>query len=313
MVGFAVIDVEGTSLTHEDRELIQHPGVAGIILFARNYQNREQLRALTADISKTRDSLFIAVDQEGGRVQRFIDGFTRLPSMSYWGECYKKNPEETKTELKNMTQIMVRELQDVGVQVSLLPVLDVDQGLSKVIGERSFGSDPKEVVELAEVVIDTMHAAGMPTTGKHFPGHGGVAADSHKDLPIDQRERQMIDDCDLIPFVKLSSKLDAVMPAHVIYKAFDPHPASFSPYWLQEILRKRLKFNGIVISDDLTMQGAAAMGDYPTRAKKALMAGCDLLSVCNNRQGAIAVLEALRNYREPSSEQRLAAFIRKIR
>jgi len=312
MVGFAIIDVEGSSLTEEERELIQHPSVAGIILFAKNYKNREQLIALTEDISEVRSNLFIAVDQEGGRVQRFINGFTRLPSMRYWGKLYEKNPDETKAQLKKITQTMVKELREVGIHMSLLPVLDVDHGISTIIGERSFGQDPKLVAELAEVVIDAMHALGMPTTGKHFPGHGGVAADSHKSLPYDYRQKQAIDDCDLMPFFELSAKLDAVMPAHVIYKAFDPNPAGFSPFWLEEILRKRMKFNGVVISDDLTMQGAAVMGDYPTRAKKALMAGCDLISICNNREGAMAVLDTLQNHHNPSSQERVEAFIRKM-
>lgn len=312
MQRFAIVNVEGCALTNEDRELIQHPGVAGIILFARNYENHAQLRALTADINKTRDSLFITVDQEGGRVQRFLDGFTRLPSMQHWGELYQKNPHDAQTQLQTITHTMVSELKAVGVHMSLVPVLDVDQGISAVIGERSFGSNPQQVVALAKTVIATMHAAGMPTLGKHFPGHGGVAADSHQDLPIDQRDRQTINKCDLMPFIQLSARLDAVMPAHVIYNAFDPNPASFSPYWLNVVLRQQLQFNGVVISDDLTMQGAAAMGSYPERAQKALAAGCDLVMVCNNRDGATAVLDTLQNHQNPASKQRVATFIRKM-
>lgn len=312
MAGFAIVDLEGLTLSSEDCEFIQHPDVAGVILFARNYENRDQLRALTANITRARDSLFIAVDQEGGRVQRFLDGFTRLPSMRHWGKLYQKKPDETKSELQRMTQIMVNELHDVGIHLTLAPVLDVDQGINEVIGERSFGSNPKEVVALAEIVIDTMRATGMPTTGKHFPGHGGVVTDSHKDLPVDARDRQTIAHSDLLPFIKLHNKLDAVMPAHIIYKSFDENPASFSPFWLNEILRKQLQFEGIIISDDLTMQGAATMGSYPDRARKALAAGCDLISVCNNRRGAIAILDALQGYHNSSSERRVETFVQKM-
>lgn len=310
--GFILADIEGAILSQEDRELLVHPAVAGVILFARNYQNPPQLKALTAEIGKIRDSLLIMVDQEGGRVQRFQKGFTSLPSMHHWGERYREDPDRAKEELRNTIHTMAKELQSVGVPISLIPVLDVDHGLSEVIGERSFGDDPKLVVALAQVAIDSMHQARMPSIGKHFPGHGGVKADSHKALPVDNRSRQAISESDLYPFMKLSKKLNAVMPAHVVYSEFDDQPAGFSSYWLKDVLRDELKFSGLVISDDLTMTGAAGMGDYPTRASKALSAGCDLVSICNNRSGVKCVLEKMGGYRNPTSQARLKKFINSI-
>lgn len=313
MSGFMLVDIEGDTLTTEDRELLQHPAVAGIILFSRNYQNPKQLLALTSAIKKIRETpLLILVDQEGGRVQRFKEGFTQLPSMQYWGECYERDPDQVEQALRQTIHTLIKELKAVGIPISLMPVLDVDHGVSKVIGERSFANDPNIVIKLAKLVIDSMHELGMPATGKHFPGHGGVAVDSHMALPIDQRSRETIIECDLRPFAALIHCLDAIMPAHVVYKAFDDKPAAFSPYWLQQVLRKELKFNGLIMSDDLTMQGAAEMGDYPARAKKALLAGCDLISVCNNRSGVEVVLQKMGEYHSSSSQQNLKNFIRKI-
>ena len=206
-------------------------------------------------------------------------------------------------------------MQGLGINFNYTPVVDLNVNpASPAIGaiERSFSADPTIVVQHAEAVIKAHHNKGIVCSIKHFPGHGGVAADSHQDLPIDQRDRQTINKCDLMPFIQLSARLDAVMPAHVIYNAFDPNPASFSPYWLNVVLRQQLQFNGVVISDDLTMQGAAAMGSYPERAQKALAAGCDLVMVCNNRDGATAVLDTLQNHQNPASKQRVATFIRKM-
>ena len=309
-MGFVIVDLQGLELTSEERDFLRHPHVAGVIIFTRNYESPDQLRALTKAITNTRESLLIVVDQEGGRVQRFRDGFTTLPSMQYWGDYFQKKPEEAKKLLRKTIHTMVQELQSVGIHASLVPVLDVDQGMSEVIGERSFGGNPKQVLQLAEVVIDAMHANGMPATGKHYPGHGAVAADSHQQLPIDYRDREIIFSVDLLPFVRLSRKLDAVMPAHVIYEACDTDPASFSSYWLQAVLRQQIHFQGVVISDDLSMAGAAAMGNYSERAEKALRAGCDLIPVCNNHQGLADVLDHMKIRPDSLSQRRVEIFVR---
>ncbi|WP_264769909.1 beta-N-acetylhexosaminidase [Coxiella burnetii] len=308
-MGFAIIDLEGVALSPQERELLQHPQVAGVILFTRNYENPSQLRSLIQTIKKIRP-LFVAVDQEGGRVQRFHRGFTDLPSMRYFGECYQHDPLQARKHLENALKTLVHELKEVGIDVNMTPVLDIDQGKNEIIGERSFSGDPRVVEALGSVVIDTLHANRMPAVAKHFPGHGGVTADSHQALPIDERDPEAILQCDWIPFSALSSRLDAIMPTHIIYPAFDEKPATFSRYWLQDMLRQRLNFRGVIISDDLTMQGAAVIGDYPTRAAQALEAGCDLLTICNSREGVIAILDSLLHYRNPESQQRLLSFSR---
>ncbi|WP_267256745.1 beta-N-acetylhexosaminidase [Coxiella endosymbiont of Ornithodoros maritimus] len=306
-MGFAIIDLEDAALSPQERELLQHPQVAGVILFTRNYENPSQLRSLIQSIKKIRP-LFVAVDQEGGRVQRFHQGFTDLPSMRYFGERYRRDPVQTRKQLKNMLKTAIHELKEVGMDVNMTPILDVDQGKNEIIDERSFSGDPRVVEALGSIVIDTLHAHQMPAVAKHFPGHGGVTADSHQALPIDERDPEAILQCDWLPFSGLSSRLDAIMPAHIIYPAFDEKPATFSRYWLQDMLRKRINFQRVIISDDLTMQGAAVIGDYPTRAAQALEAGCDLLTICNSREGVIAILDNLLHYRNSESQQRLQRF-----
>lgn len=308
-IGFILIDLEGPTLSAEERELLRHPSVAGIILFTRNYENPSQLRALTAEIKKCRPGLIIAADQEGGRVQRFRQGFTELPSMGHYGELFSKEPEAAKHELRQAIQLGANELKAAGVNVNLAPVLDIDQQRNTVIGARSFGHDPATVIILARVAIEALHAAGLPAVGKHFPGHGGVSGDSHQTLPQDERQKEEIRINELLPFVSLLSELDAVMPAHVVYKAFDDKPACFSRYWLTDVLRDELEFKGVVISDDLSMLGAAAMGSYADRASMAAEAGCDLLCVCNNRAGAITVIEAMSRYRNKPSLERIHQFV----
>ena len=306
-MGFAIIDLEDAALSPQECELLQHPQVAGVILFTRNYENPSQLRSLIQSIKKIRP-LFVAVDQEGGRVQRFHQGFTDLPSMRYFGECYRRDPLQARKQLENALKTTIHELKEVGIDVNMTPVLDVDQGKNEIIGERSFSGDPRVVEALGSVVIDTLHAHRMPAVAKHFPGHGGVIADSHQALAIDERDPEAILQWDWLPFLALSSRLDAIMPAHIIYPAFDKKPVTFSRYWLQDMLRKRLNFERVIISDDLSMQGAAVIGDYPTRAAQALEAGCDLLTICNSRKGVIAILDSFLHYRNPESQQRLQQF-----
>ncbi|WP_031435524.1 beta-N-acetylhexosaminidase [Methylomarinum vadi] len=286
-VGPIMIDIEGQSLSEYDREKIRHPNTGAIILFSRNYENPSQINELIADIRRSRPGdILIAVDQEGGRVQRFQEGFTRLPAAMH----YQLQPE-----LAEMAGwLMAMELLAVGVDFSFAPVLDVDCGISDIIGDRSFSRDWRLASRYAGNFRNGMRRAGMAATGKHFPGHGAVALDSHLTLPIDQRNLDDIRNNDLQPFKQLiADGLEAVMPAHVVYPAVDELPAGFSPIWVQQILRDELKFNGAVFSDDLSMAGAASVGDFPERARLAQQAGCDMLLVCNNPQAAEQVLESV--------------------
>lgn len=288
-----LIDIEGTQLSKEDCELIKHPATAGIVLFSRNYETPEQLAELTQSICQCKQQCLVAVDQEGGRVQRFVEGFTRLPSMRYWGERYKEDAELTKQELAETLHTMCTELDACGINFCLAPVLDLDHEVSEIIGERSFSADTDIVIDLASIVINILHSYKMPAIGKHFPGHGAVIADSHKELPIDLRESKQIFQQDIKPFAALANQLDAIMPAHVIYQQCDDLPATFSRYWLEDILRKQFGFKGLIISDDLSMQATTQFGGYAQRAKLALAAGCDIVTVCNNRLGASEILNAL--------------------
>lgn len=292
-LGALMLDLEGHTLTDAEQELIRHPHVGGIILFARNYQNVAQVRALVAAIRAIRPELILAVDQEGGRVQRFREGFVTLPPMKVFGDLFATDPDEARQRSYQCGWLMASEVLAVGVDISFAPILDVDCGISQVIGNRAFHADPQIAVKLLRDFIRGMHDAGMAATGKHFPGHGSVAADSHVALPVDERSWAEIEALDLVPFAALSRELQGVMPAHVIYSRIDPHPAGFSPFWLQDILRERLGFDGVIFSDDLSMEGAVATGSFSDRANAALDAGCDMVLVCNHRVGALEVLKAL--------------------
>jgi beta-N-acetylhexosaminidase len=288
-----MIDIEGTSLTPEDKKLLKNPKVGGIILFTRNYESPEQLINLTHEIHALRTPpLMIAVDHEGGRVQRFQEGFTKLPPMRELGELYDQNPQEALEKAANIGFTMGSELRAVGINCSFAPILDIDAGISAVIGNRSFHSDPEIIIKLAGALITGMKKAGLITVGKHFPGHGHVEADSHVAIPIDHRTLAEIQDKDILPFKQLIKMgLDGIMPAHVIYEKIDKNPAGFSSFWLQKILRQELGFNGIIFSDCLTMEGASPMGNMIERVEKAKQAGCDMMLICNNRPAAIEVIE----------------------
>lgn len=288
-----ILDISGVVLTAEDRELLTHPLVVGIILFTRNYQSCSQLVQLTNAIKTINPKLLIMVDQEGGRVQRFQEGFTTLKSMSWFGAQYKLMPQLAIKALQAQLNIMIDELYAVGVDMTLMPVLDVDIGISDIIGERSFGSESAVVIKLGQAVIQTLHERQMPVTAKHFPGHGGIAADTHKRLPVDDRDFDTLLKKDLLPFIALKDHIDFIMPAHIIYSKVDDRPAGFSPVWIRDILRKQIGYRGRVMTDDLSMVGAASIGDYAIRAEAAMDAGCDVLLVCNNRFGAIQVLETI--------------------
>jgi beta-N-acetylhexosaminidase len=288
-LGPVMIDIVGTGLTDLDRERLCHPLVGGIILFTRNYVSREQLTQLCADIHTLREPrLLIAVDHEGGRVQRFREGFTRLPAMRKLGELHALDAKAGLEAARAVGQVLAAELLACGVDFSFTPVLDLDYGHSTVIGDRSFGRDPTAVAGLANAVIEGLHAAGMKSCGKHFPGHGHVAADSHVAIPVDERSLAQLHE-DMAAFRQ--SRVDAVMPAHVIYPAVDARPAGFSPVWLT-ILREELGFDGVIFSDDLSMEGASVVGGIIERATAAWNAGCDMLLVCNAPEAASALLAA---------------------
>mgnify|MGYP006426818731 CR=1 FL=1 len=282
MTGPLMIDLESTRLTEVERDRLAHEAVGGVILFSRNYQSPAQLRGLIQSMREIRPRLLIAVDQEGGRVQRFHSGLTRLPPMRAIGRLHEQDPERSRALARGAGWLMASELRDLDVDLSFAPVLDLDHGASTIIGDRSFHGDPEVVTALAGAWIDGMHEGGMAAVGKHFPGHGAVTADSHVAVPEDKRSLETILASDAVPFRELAGKLDAVMPAHVVYSQVDSDPAGFSAFWLREVLAKKLGFRGVIISDDLMMEGASVAGGPEDRSDAALEAGCDLLLVCNS-------------------------------
>lgn len=292
-LGPVMLDLEGTALTAEERRLLRRPEVGGVILFARNTESADQVRALSGEIRRLRPELLLAIDQEGGRVQRLREGVTRLPPMGRLGAGFAAMPEVTRRLCQDAGWLLGMEMAACGLDLSFAPVLDVDDGTSSVIGDRSLSADPDTVASLAGAFVQGLHEAGMVAVGKHFPGHGGVAADSHHELPVDPRPLEALRQRDLIPFARLAARLDGVMPAHVVYTDFDPRPAGFSPAWLG-MLRESLGFKGVIFSDDLSMAGAASAGTPAERARAALGAGCDMLLVCNDRAAALEVLDACR-------------------
>jgi beta-N-acetylhexosaminidase len=303
-----MLGVEGLVLAADDRRRLAHPSVGGVILFRRNYRDSAQLRALTADIRAMRDpALLIAVDHEGGRVQRFRDGFTAVPPMRTLGEQWDDDPVAARVAAYEHGRTIARELRAHDVDFSFTPVLDLDYGQSAVIGDRAFHRDPAAVSALARALVAGLRAGGAQAVGKHFPGHGFVAADSHTDLPLDDRPLSDILAADVTPFAELiADDLGGIMPAHIVYPRVDAHPAGFSPVWIGDILRRRLRFGGLVMSDDLDMAGAQVAGDVVARAEAATAAGCDMVLACND---FAAMDELLARWRPPSSPH-LAARMR---
>ncbi len=295
-LGPVMVDLAGPELEAEEREILRHPLVGGVILFTRNYREPEQVKALVEAIHAVRSPrLLVAVDQEGGRVQRFRDGFTPLPALRNLGRLFDREASRARRYARELGWLMATELREVGIDLSFAPVLDLDRGVSGVIGDRAFHGDPEAVADLAHHYVRGMREAGMEATGKHFPGHGSVAADSHLDLPVDERPLEEMLFQDLLPFERMAGEgIAAMMMAHVVYPAVDPLPASFSRIWIGEVLRGRLGFLGAVFSDDLSMEGAAGIGDHVDRALAALEAGCDMVIVCNNPEGRGRILDRLR-------------------
>lgn len=306
-LGPLMVDLVGTTLSDVERDVLQHPLVGGVILFSRNYESPEQITALTASIRALREPhLLISVDHEGGRVQRFREGFTRLPPIGALGQHYMQHPKQTLERAEKTGWLMAAELRAVGVDFSFAPVLDLDYGVSNVIGDRAFHRDPEAVASMAHAYIQGMKRAKMSAVGKHFPGHGAVEVDSHLGLPVDSRHFEDMLQADILPFSRLcQSELAGIMPAHIVYEQSDSLPAGFSPFWIKEILRDRLGFQGAVLSDDLSMEGAAVIGDSLARAEAALDAGCDMVLVCNKPESVEQVIDGLKIENDPLRHSRL--------
>ena len=304
--GRLMLDLAGTELTAEEQQILQSPQVGGVILFARNIQSREQVTALNAQIRQASANLLIAVDQEGGRVQRLRDGFTPLPPMQLLADSVVQNPEVGVQLVRDTGWLMASEVLACGFDISFAPVLDVDRDTSSIIGDRAFSDQPEMVITLAQAFIEGMNEAGMAATGKHFPGHGGIVADSHLEAPVDHRSWQQLLDHDLKPFVALSKQLAGVMPAHITVPAVDPDSVGFSGFWLQQVLRQQLGFDGVIFSDDLSMKGADVAGGYIDKAQLALNAGCDMILVCNCPEGAREVLQMM-EHRSLAGSDRIAS------
>ena len=307
-LGPVMLDIDGVALSPADRELLREPAVGGVVLFSRNYESPDQVADLIESIRALRGPpLLIAVDHEGGRVQRFRDGFTAVPPMRQLGRLYDSAADEALELAQSAGWLIAAELRAVGVDLCFAPCVDLDWGISDVIGDRSFHRNPEVVAELAVAFCRGLRNAGMSAVAKHFPGHGAVVADSHEKLPVDRRAfGDLLDD--MRPYEKLNNnrQLAAVMLAHVVYAETDPLPAGFSAYWIQNQLRSQLGFDGAVFSDDLSMKATESFGSMPRRAKLALKAGCDMILICNDRPAAKVTVAALRDYSNPMSLVRLA-------
>jgi beta-N-acetylhexosaminidase len=301
-----MVDVAGLELTPEDREVLRHPLVGSVILFTRNYASSDQLAKLVADIHAVRSpALVVAVDQEGGRVQRFRAGFSALPAPRRIGHEFDVDAKQGVAFARTMGWLMAAELRAHGVDLSFAPCVDLDLGISEVIGDRAFHSKPEVVAQLALAYMAGMKDAGMAATAKHFPGHGAVVADSHKSLPVDRREWNELGD-ELLPYRRLiANGIPGVMVAHILFPAVDPKPASLSRRWIQNALREEMRFEGAIFTDDLSMGGAAEFGDIIARADAALSAGCDVLPVCNDRASVAKLLDGLKFEVEPAAHLRL--------
>lgn len=307
-LGPVMVGLAGTQLSVEEREMLRHPMVGGVILFTRNYESPGQLEQLIQAVHAVRQPrLLVAVDHEGGRVQRFRDGFALLPPAANLGRIYDHEPKRGKRLAEAVGWVMAAELRAVGVDFSFAPVLDVAHGVSQVIGERAFHRQPQAVAELAHSVMVGMHRAGMAAVGKHFPGHGAVTADTHLSAAVDPRTFADIEAVDLVPFERMIRYgVEGMMAAHVAYPQVDPQSAGFSEYWLREVLRRRLAFQGVIFSDDLLMAGAESAGSVSDRAQRALAAGCDMVLICDDFDAISHALDHLQRFDNPTSHLRMA-------
>ena len=301
--GRLMIDIEGISLSEDDIHLLKNPNIGGIILFERNFESRDQILSLCSDIKSINKEILIAVDHEGGRVQRFKEDFTHIPSMQSLGDFVKKNPSQGLKLSEEIGWLLASELISSGIDISFAPVLDLDRDKSSIIGNRSFGEDAQLVIDTSEALIKGMNDAGMAATGKHFPGHGGVVEDSHIEAPQDLRELEELFKHDLKPYIILQDSLKGIMSAHLTFPKIDPDIVSFSFFWLTVVLRQQLGFNGVIFSDDLSMKGADVAGSYSEKARMALEAGCDMILVCNNRKGSKEVIKYLEENKVPRTSK----------
>ena len=276
-----MLDIDGRSLSIEDKKLISNKHVGGLIFFSKNFESFQQISNLVKEVREIKENILIAVDQEGGRVQRFNNEFTNIPSMQEIGRFAKEHNDSS--ICKDIGWLTSSELIATGIDINFAPVLDIDESTSSIIGNRAFSNSPDEVISMASDYIDGMHEAGMSSTGKHFPGHGGVVEDSHKELPEDIRQLDDLMSFDISPYIKLANKLDAIMCAHILFPNVDKDIPSFSKYWVKEILRNKINYDGLIFSDDLTMLGAGEES-CSEKARKSIQAGCDMVLVCNNRK-----------------------------
>jgi len=306
-LGPIMMDLSGTEPTPEEIEILKHPLLGGVILFSRNYESPEQLGNLTQAVHELRSPrLLLAVDHEGGRVQRFRDGFSRLPAVNTLGKIHDHDRKRAKLLAEDCGWLMAVELRSVGVDFSFAPVLDLDRGMNEVIGDRSFHSNPEVVADLAHSYMIGMNRAGMQAVGKHFPGHGGTAADTHTSIAEDGRRYEDIRADDILPFERMCHYgLAGVMTAHIKYPEVDPDIATFSSFWLNEVLRNRMGFEGVVFSDDLSMDATRIYGDIAERFNRSLHAGCDMALICNNPEDVVTVIDNIREYRNAASSMRL--------
>ena len=288
--GKVMLDIAGTDLSDEDTNLISNKHVGGLILFSRNFESYEQLKSLIQQVKSIKHNILIAVDQEGGRVQRFDGDFTRIPSMNKIASFARKNKDYK--IFKEVGWLISSELLSAGVDINFTPVLDIDDNNQSIIGDRSFSEDIDEIVKCSSYLIDGMHEAGMKSTGKHFPGHGSVYEDSHLELPVDQKKLKYLLEHEILPYIALKNKLDAVMCAHILFQNVDSEIPSFSNKWIKNILKKRLGYQGIVFSDDLSMAGAGKDNSI-AKYLKSIDAGCDMAIICNDREGVIEILDFL--------------------
>ena len=307
-LGPVMLDIEGQSLSPADRDLLREPAVGGVILFTRNYESADQVADLVAEIRAVRSPpLLIAVDHEGGRVQRFREGFTEIPSMRRIGREYDRDTESGLTFAREAGWLIASELRAVGIDLCFAPCVDLDWGVSEIIGDRSFHKTPEVVADLANAFARGLRSAGMAAVAKHFPGHGAVLADSHLKLPVDRRDYGLILD-DMRPYERLvgNGAIAGVMLAHIVYEQIEAQPAGFSAHWIQGELRSRIGFGGAVFCDDLSMKATRGYGSMAERSRLALDAGCDMILVCNDRDAAHEAVDALNAYSNPLSLVRLA-------